>query len=206
VAMGRALVRNPALFLFDEPLSNLDAKLRQQLRSELKQLQADVGITTVYVTHDQDEALTMSDRIAVFNQGRVEQVGTPQEIYDRSATEFVCTFIGDCSRLSPQLVERLDSADAPRLDPSRRSYLRVEKPAMAAGHVEVPARTGDGVTVLGTVTTRSYHGLHSRYTVESHGSQLKVIVKEGQGREPQIGDAVHVTINPAHVLQYAEAR
>ena len=206
VAIARALVLQPKILLLDEPLSNLDAKLRQQLRVELKQLQADVGITTVYVTHDQDEALTMSDRIAVFNQGRIEQVGTPQEIYDRSATEFVCSFIGDSSTLSPELVAQLDHPASSRLDPSRPSYLRVEKPVLETEQAEVPARGHDAVTVRGTVTARSYHGLHSRYTVESHGSQLKVIVKEGSGPEPKIGDAVHVTINPGHVLQYAVAR
>jgi iron(III) transport system ATP-binding protein len=89
VAVARALVLRPKILLLDEPLSNLDAKLRHQLRQQLKDLQSEFGITTVYVTHDQDEALAMSDRVAVFNKGVVEQVGTPQEIYDHAATEFV---------------------------------------------------------------------------------------------------------------------
>ncbi len=94
VAMGRALVREPAMFLMDEPLSNLDAKLRQQMRVELKRLQRKLGITTLYVTHDQVEAMTMADRIMILNAGRIEQIGTPKEVYSRPASLFVAAFIG----------------------------------------------------------------------------------------------------------------
>jgi ABC-type sugar transport system ATPase subunit len=94
VALGRALVRDPQVFLMDEPLSNLDAKLRVQTRGEIKKLQQEVGTTTIYVTHDQVEAMTMGDRIAVMNEGRLEQVGTPAELYDRPANRFVAGFIG----------------------------------------------------------------------------------------------------------------
>jgi sn-glycerol 3-phosphate transport system ATP-binding protein len=94
VAMGRAIVRDPALFLFDEPLSNLDAKLRNQMRIEIKALQRRLGVTSVYVTHDQVEAMTMADRIIVMNAGRIEQIGTPAEIYHTPATTFVASFMG----------------------------------------------------------------------------------------------------------------
>ncbi len=94
VALGRALVRDPQVFLMDEPLSNLDAKLRVQTRGEIKRLQEEIGTTTVYVTHDQVEAMTMGDRIAVMNHGRLEQVGTPDELYERPANRFVAGFIG----------------------------------------------------------------------------------------------------------------
>jgi multiple sugar transport system ATP-binding protein len=94
VAMGRAIVRDPKVFLFDEPLSNLDAKLRVQMRAEIKELQQRLSTTTVYVTHDQVEAMTMADRIVVLNDGRIEQVGTPLELYDRPNNTFVATFIG----------------------------------------------------------------------------------------------------------------
>ncbi len=94
VAMGRAIVRDPALFLFDEPLSNLDAKLRNQMRIEIKALQRRLGVTSVYVTHDQVEAMTMADRIIVMNEGRVEQIGTPQEVYHSPASTFVASFMG----------------------------------------------------------------------------------------------------------------
>ena len=94
VAMGRAIVRNPKLFLFDEPLSNLDAKLRNQMRVEIRALQRRIGVTAMYVTHDQVEAMTMADRIVVLNGGRVEQIGTPSEIYHRPASTFVASFMG----------------------------------------------------------------------------------------------------------------
>ena len=94
VALARALVLNPQILLLDEPLSNLDAKIRIQVRAEIRKLQRELGITTVYVTHDQEEALTLSDRVAVFNQGRILQVGPPRELYERPATRFVADFIG----------------------------------------------------------------------------------------------------------------
>ena len=94
VAMGRAIVRDPKVFLFDEPLSNLDAKLRVQVRGEIKALQHRLKTTTIYVTHDQVEAMTMGDKIVVMNGGRVEQVGPPLELYDRPANTFVATFLG----------------------------------------------------------------------------------------------------------------
>ena len=94
VAMGRALVRRPQLFLFDEPLSNLDAKLRIQMRTEIKSLQRQVGTTSIYVTHDQVEAMTLADRVVVLNEGRVEQIGAPMELFDKPANQFVASFIG----------------------------------------------------------------------------------------------------------------
>src|SRR5690349_9128722 len=94
VALGRALVRDPQVFLMDEPLSNLDAQLRAQTRGDIKRLQQEIGTTTVYVTHDQVEAMTMGNRIAVMNDGRLEQVGTPEEVYERPANRFVAGFIG----------------------------------------------------------------------------------------------------------------
>ena len=94
VAMGRAIVRDPRVFLFDEPLSNLDAKLRVQMRTEIKRLRERVAITTIYVTHDQVEAMTLADRIVILNHGRIEQVGTPEEVYDTPETVFVAGFIG----------------------------------------------------------------------------------------------------------------
>jgi multiple sugar transport system ATP-binding protein len=94
VAMGRAIVRRPAVFLFDEPLSNLDAKLRTEMRAEIRRIHRDVGATTVYVTHDQIEAMTLADRIVLMRDGLIEQMGTPQDLFERPATEFVAAFIG----------------------------------------------------------------------------------------------------------------
>ncbi len=112
VALGRALVRDPQVFLMDEPLSNLDAQLRAQTRGDIKRLQQEVGTTTVYVTHDQVEAMTMGDRIAVMNDGRLEQVGTPEEVYDAPANRFVAGFIG-----SPAMSFAL-AGDLPGISPA----------------------------------------------------------------------------------------
>jgi spermidine/putrescine transport system ATP-binding protein len=114
VALARALVNRPNVLLLDEPLGALDLKLRKQLQVELKRIQIEVGITFVYVTHDQEEALTMSDRIAVMNRGRVEQLGTPEELYERPATRFVADFIGTTNLLAGS-VESVDSANGTAL-------------------------------------------------------------------------------------------
>src|SRR6202451_2894932 len=113
VAMGRAIVRDPKVFLFDEPLSNLDAKLRVQVRGEIKELQHRLKTTTIYVTHDQVETMTMGDKIVVMNGGRVEQVGRPLELYDRPANTFVATFLG--SPAMNLLLGRVEVGDSPRL-------------------------------------------------------------------------------------------
>ncbi|WDF35302.1 ABC transporter ATP-binding protein (plasmid) [Arthrobacter agilis] len=206
VAIARALVLKPKILLLDEPLSNLDAKLRQQLRVELKELQVQEGITTVYVTHDQDEALTMSDRVAVFNKGVIEQVGTPEEIYERSATEFVCNFIGDSSKLGPELVSRLASASGRQLDPRQLSYLRVEKPFIDvgadSGDTSVSGQQVRTASVEGQIVGRSYHGQHSRYTVRSYDSDVKVLVKETGAAALDVGHTVQLHLDPAYVLQY----
>ncbi len=136
VAIARALVTGPAIICMDEPLSNLDAKLRVQLRNELKQMQKDFGITTIYVTHDQEEALTLSDRIAVFNKGYIEQIGTPNEVYNFSKTEFVCNFIGDINRLSEPVVQKMIDAGA-NLKATDHNYIRLERM-----HVNVDPRPG----------------------------------------------------------------
>lgn len=114
VAMGRAMIRSSRVFLFDEPLSNLDAKLRAQLRLEIKRLHRDLGTTSIFVTHDQLEAMTMADRMVVMNAGRIEQVGTPQDIYRRPATRFVAGFIGaPAMNIIPALIDEDGRAMAP---------------------------------------------------------------------------------------------
>ena len=170
VAIARALVTNPAIICMDEPLSNLDAKLRVQLRNELKKMQKDFGITTIYVTHDQEEALTLSDRIAVFNKGVIEQIGTPNEIYNHSATEFVCNFIGDINRLETPLVQHLNDRGA-GLDPAKRNYIRLERL-----HVNVEPRDGE-LALSGVVESREYYGLYIKYYITVEGQTLKVIEK-----------------------------
>ncbi|MBF4567751.1 ABC transporter ATP-binding protein [Plantibacter sp. VKM Ac-2880] len=200
VAIARALVLKPRILLLDEPLSNLDAKLRVQLREQLKRLQSELGITTMYVTHDQEEALTMSDRIAVFNQGVVEQLGTPEEIYNHSATEFVGTFIGAINQLSPETVRALAGAGAP-LDPSASAYLRLEKVAVVAADDHRTPPPGL-VALQGTIVERSYHGAYSTYTVEAVGGRIRAMVVESGTDALSPGSPAELRIDPSHVLQY----
>ena len=127
VAIARALALNPEIIVLDEPLSNLDAKLRKSLRVELKKIQKASGTTMIYVTHDQEEALTLSDRIAVFNNGCIEQVGTPREIYYHPTSEFVTTFIGDTNQLSKAMIEEINRQNPnQKIDPNAHVYVRVE--------------------------------------------------------------------------------
>ena len=195
VAIARALVTNPAIICMDEPLSNLDAKLRVQLRNELKKMQKDFGITTIYVTHDQEEALTLSDRIAVFNKGVIEQIGTPNEVYNHSATEFVCNFIGDINRLETPLVQHLNDRGA-GLDTAKHNYIRLERL-----HVNVQPRDGE-LTLDGVVECREYYGLYIKYYINVEGQTLKVIEKNDGVNIYEPDQKVSVVINPSHVMAY----
>jgi putative spermidine/putrescine transport system ATP-binding protein len=156
VALARALVNRPSVLLLDEPLGALDLKLREQMQVELKALQRDVGITFLFVTHDQSEALTMSDRIAVFNHGRIEQVGTPAEVYERPATPFVAGFVGTSNLLSGDTARAL-------LGRSGTFTVRPEKIRLTdPGEAVVD---GD-VVADGTVRDVQYLGSDTRYVVE----------------------------------------
>ncbi|MEH0147690.1 ABC transporter ATP-binding protein [Corynebacterium sp. Q4381] len=174
VAIARALVMEPSILLLDEPLSNLDARLRKQLRVQLKEIQTDVGITTVYVTHDQEEALSMSDRIAVLNEGRIEQVGTPRELYEDAATEFVCNFLGQVNKLSEGQVAELNNQGA-HLSPSNAHYIRPERLLVQRGSTtSLPA--GSELRLPAAVIGESYLGDHSVVEVDAIGSSLRVNV------------------------------
>ncbi len=190
VAIARALVTEPAIICMDEPLSNLDAKLRVQLRNELKNMQREFGITTIYVTHDQEEALTLSDRIAVFNKGYIEQTGTPNEIYNHSKTEFVANFIGDINPLGEGVVKGLG------LDPRRHHFIRLER-------VRVNQPQADGVFCAdGVIESREYYGLYIKYSIGVAGQTLKVIEKNDGINIYEAGQSVGVGIHPDDVMSY----
>jgi putative spermidine/putrescine transport system ATP-binding protein len=157
VALARALVGRPSVLLLDEPLGALDLKLREQMQVELKALQREVGITFVLVTHDQEEALTMSDRIAVFNQGRVEQVGTPAEIYERPATAFVASFVGTSNLLEGESAQRV--VGAPGVYSVRPETIRVLKESAGADEPE-------HASAVGTVAEVVYLGDATRFLVD----------------------------------------
>ena len=195
VAIARALVTDPAIICMDEPLSNLDAKLRVQLRNELKKMQKEFGITTIYVTHDQEEALTLSDRIAVFNKGCIEQIGTPNEIYNHSATEFVCNFIGDINRLSDEVIEEMNRHGA-RASRANHNYIRLERI-----HVNVPPKEGD-VTFKGTVEQMEYYGLYIKYYINIGSEIIKVIEKNDGVNIYEAGESVVAVMNPRDIMSY----
>ena len=195
VAIARALVMGPAIICMDEPLSNLDAKLRVQLRNELKKMQKDFGITTIYVTHDQEEALTLSDRIAVFNHGYIEQVGTPNEVYNFSQTEFVCNFIGDINRLSDEISGKLAELD-PRIKVENHNYIRLERL-----HVDSQPKEGQ-LRLEGVVESREYYGLYIKYYVKLASQTVKVIEKNDGIRIYEEGQKVCIAIDPVDVMSY----
>ena len=175
VAMGRALVREPDVFLLDEPLSNLDAKLRVQMRAELKRLHARLGITTIYVTHDQVEAMTLGHRIAVMSEGRLQQIGAPQEVYDAPRNVFVAGFIG-----SP---------------PMNLLRGRVREGRVRAGDLELDCRAPDGEVIVGLRPEAL-----QRTGAEGPGLELEVAVVEPMGDEVVVHGriAAELAARPAH--------
>ena len=187
VAIARALVTNPAIICMDEPLSNLDAKLRVQLRNELKRMQRDFGITAIYVTHDQEEALTLSDRIAVFNKGVIEQIGTPNDIYNFSKTEFVANFIGDINKLKPEISESLN------LPKNQNHFIRLER-------IRVEREKNLGFE--GVIESQEYYGLYIKYYIKVGEQILKVIEKNDGVNIYNPGENVSVIINPSDIMSY----
>jgi putative spermidine/putrescine transport system ATP-binding protein len=165
VALARALVNEPRVLLLDEPLGALDLKLREAMQDELKALQHKLGITFVFVTHDQGEALSMADRVAVFNEGRVAQVGTPAEVYGRPATRFVADFVGSSNVLPPDLTQALGG-------PRRWASLRPEAIRIVS----------EGARVTGTVTGARYLGAGSRVSVRT--GALPAAIGSGTDGEP----------------------
>jgi putative spermidine/putrescine transport system ATP-binding protein len=181
VALARALVNRPRVLLLDEPLGALDLKLREQMQGELKALQRQLGITFVYVTHDQGEALSMSDRVAVFNAGRIEQVATPQLLYTRPATEFVARFVGTSNVLSAAQAEAL--CGEARACSLRPEHVRLSQQALLAA---------DTVCASGRVVDVQYHGAYSRIEL-ALGAGLRLVANvnnaQGEGALPTLTDA-----------------
>jgi putative spermidine/putrescine transport system ATP-binding protein len=169
VALARALVIKPKVLLLDEPLGALDLKLREEMQVELKGLQRDVGITFVFVTHDQDEALTMSDRIAVFNRGRIEQIGSAAEIYEQPASEFVAGFVGTSNLIKGDAAEKL-------LGRAGTFSVRPEKITITT---DLSARVDPGMeSVKGTVAEVVYAGASTRFVVDLEAGARLVAVQQ----------------------------
>ena len=183
VALARALINEPRVLLLDEPLGALDLKLREAMQDELKALQRRLGITFVFVTHDQNEALSMADSLAVFNEGRIAQIGTPADIYDRPATRFVADFVGSSNILPPELTRALGG-------PASWASLRPEATRLAA--------TGP---VIGTVTALRYLGTGTRVLLTLNGTEIAAMVAAGQPvPEPGQATAIAFDAGALHVM------
>lgn len=168
VALARALINHPKVLLLDEPLGALDLKLRQQMQIELKSIQKSVGITFIFVTHDQEEALTMSDRIAVFNTGKIEQVGTPAEIYEHPATTFVAGFVGISNLVRGEMAKRITGSE-------RIFSIRPEKIHLVRPDVQ---QAVDEYGANGRVRDVVYLGLYTRYLIELEDGGDLVVVEQ----------------------------
>jgi ABC-type Fe3+/spermidine/putrescine transport system ATPase subunit len=211
IAIARSVVLEPRVLLFDEPLSNLDFKLRVTMRTELRELQRRLGKTTVYVTHDQGEALALSDRIVVMSNGRIEQIGAPRDIYERPANAFVADFIGNSNLLAATVLsvesdatvvrtaEGLTLRAAPALEPAgaevvamiRPEHLRLVSPGDAAPQNRISARIEEAV-YLG-------QDLHLRLRAEG-GQALSAVTRGNAAGHHAAGDTVALAVDPTDVF------
>jgi spermidine/putrescine transport system ATP-binding protein len=213
VALARALVNRPRALLLDEPLGALDLKLRMQMQVELKRIQREVGITFVYVTHDQGEALTMSDRIAVMDAGRIEQLGTPREVYERPTTRFVAGFIGTSNLLGGRVDSVAGDLAVLTFGPGERVVAPVSGTVSPGDAIEVSVRpekinlhrtedsaTGDCI-ISGVVTEVVYHGTSTNYTVKTAACPDVVIFDQNASSAEDLanrGDTVFLTWSSQH--------
>jgi spermidine/putrescine transport system ATP-binding protein len=215
VALARALINWPDVLLLDEPLGALDLKLRKQMQLELKRIQHEVGITFLYVTHDQEEAMTMSDRLAVMRHGRIEQIGAPEDVYERPTTEFVAAFLGASNLLDGEVVERngdfgrvrVEGGDtvtvpAERLRPGARAVkLGVRPEKIRLEPAEGDPRPGWNC-VSGTVQMAAFVGVSHQYTVEGPGGRTLTVYAQNLESEatPRPGDPVRLVWKPQHTF------
>ena len=200
VALARALVNRPRLLLLDEPLGALDLKLREEMQIELKQIQLQVGITFIYVTHDQEEALTMSDRIAVFNAGRIEQIGAPADVYERPATRFVAGFVG---------TSNLMAGDAAEAVTGRRGLFTVRPEKIRLAEPESPTAP-DEFSATGRIRGVVYLGSDTRYHVALDAGGELVVTQQNLATSStealaQQGRAVRLVWKRQHIREIVEA-
>ena len=198
VALARALINEPSVLLLDEPLGALDLKLRQEMQIELKSLQQRLGITFIYVTHDQEEALSMSDRLAVFNHGRIEQIGAPAAVYEAPKSSFVAGFVGTSNIIEGTLAQRLSGQ-------AGRFSLRPEKIHLGAANAQPLA---DSITAEGAVRDVVYLGLYTRYLITlDSGEDLIVSQQNLSTNSSEVaatrGQRVKLQWLKSHMLQLA---
>jgi len=215
VAVARALVNRPKLLLLDEPLGALDLKLRKQMQLELKRIQSEVGITFLYVTHDQEEAMVMSDRLAVMSGGRIEQIGRPEEVYDNPATEFVAGFLGESNLIPGEVVERDGEISRVRLENGTIVQLGSERLENRGPRVMIGVRpekirimpgespvTAGWNSIDGVIGVDAYLGVSHQYSVEGPGGRVISVYTQnlGDGAMPGRGDHVHLLWHPDHTF------
>jgi iron(III) transport system ATP-binding protein len=209
VAVARAIAFSPEVVLFDEPLSNLDAKLRAEMRVELRELQRQLSFTAVYVTHDQEEALAISDRVIVMNAGRIEQIGTPQEIYDRPCSRFVADFVGSANLIVGRAdtaadgSARFTTADGTQLRVSAAGQVsgREDTAALRASYIHLAAGAapaGAANVSAGRIQRRLFHGDFNEYLVSWPAGQL--IVRRPPTEVLAEGEAVSIWFDPGHCV------
>lgn len=216
IALARALVNEPRVLLLDEPLGALDLKLRKQMQLELKRIQQDVGITFLYVTHDQEEAMVMSDRLAVMNNGRIEQLGSPEDVYERPGTDFVASFLGASNLIGARVVQRGASGYGQvKLDGGSIVSVPVERLPEGRNDVKVGVRpekvrlepsSGESQngfnSLTGKVVQASYLGVSHQYTIDGPGgATLTVYVQNlGASHPPVLGETVRLVWLPDHTF------
>jgi iron(III) transport system ATP-binding protein len=213
VALARALVIQPQVLLMDEPLSNLDAKLRLQVRQTIAELQAEAGITTVFVTHDQDEALALSHRIGVMNRGRLEQVGTPEQIYRRPATGYVADFVGAANLLPVTLAQAAAADTTVQVTLSESAVAARAPAALNAGPALLMARPETislaapregGAALRARVLRRQYLGEKTSYRVQLAGGEELQVDRHGAAHDAhQVGEFATLAFDPATTLVLA---
>jgi ABC-type Fe3+/spermidine/putrescine transport system ATPase subunit len=210
VALARSLAVEPRVLLLDEPLSNLDARLRDRTREELGNLQRELGITTIFVTHDQNEALTLSDRIAVFDRGRVVQTGTPAEIYGRPRNGFVAGFVGDTNLIEAAWRDGLAVAPGGQAIRAENSgpgrYVAIRPQDVRLSPPDAPASPGDDNVFTGRVTDVQLNGVWIDYLVRAGGMGLRAAALNtaSGGFAPRPGDAVRVAFAARAAMVLAE--
>jgi iron(III) transport system ATP-binding protein len=213
VALARALVLEPEILLFDEPLSNLDATLREHMRFEIKALLAKLKITCIYVTHDQNEAMVIADRVAVMNRGRVEQLGTPEDVYYRSKTDFVAQFIGLANVLDAEIVGPAEAdllkvrvahvGDLVARTQAQRNGSSAARLFVRPEHIELTTAPKPGMNTLkGRVTRRSFVGAQTDYVIDVNGVALRVISRSKDAGY-QLSQDVLISFAPADCLVLA---
>ncbi|KAB1192873.1 ATP-binding cassette domain-containing protein [Haloferax sp. MBLA0076] len=207
VALARALAPGPAILLLDEPMSALDARLRERLRQQVKRIQSELGVTTVYVTHDQSEALAVSDRVAVLNRGRVEQVGEPRDVYHRPRTEFVAEFVGENNVLHGVVESRLE-AEGVEVDVDGHSFILdgVDKSAgesltfcVRPENLRAGTETNQ---IRGTITGTEFQGATTRLGLDWKQTDVTVVVADDGDTTFEVGQELVVGFDPdaAHVV------